>query len=845
MIETRPVRKLLLLLLAAWLSGALPAGDASAQASKAPPADATKSAPGKAAPAQPPPPAPSALLPPEVVAALNRVAASLAAVERDLQNLAEMEEDLGNLRNKVDDILADTTQTAELLRPQLAAVKSQIEKLGPAPAKDGPPEPQDVSDERKRLAGLAAALDGAIRSSELAWVRARQLVERISVLRYSLFTKNLMERLPSPLLPGVWRQVMTDANNVSYQFRAWADHWWQRGREKQGELAQLAGAALLLYVLLKAFFGWWTNRRLLKAEQPLPTFFERAVSAFWVAPLRALPAFAAGFVLYGGLDALNLLEGNPWGRSAPAVLKGVLVFSAVSALLSAVMAPGEPQWRLVSLADPAARRIARLLSAITAVYALDGVLTGIGRAFSVPLMLSVVQSFVASMAFAALLIGLLLTQFTPQGTSPAVAVSRHSPRWLKLPLWIVAIGMVAAALAGYVALARFAAQQLVLTGIVLLLVWLGYLAIRAFTREPPQRGLPVGELLEQRFGLDAPRRNQLARLTEFALTFALVIGALPFLMLQWGFSGADIRDLLTSLLFGVEIGQFRISLVRILAGIVLFIALLFSTRLFQRWLRDRMLASRMDPGIANSIETVVGYACTALAALVAVSYAGFDITSLAIVAGALSLGIGFGLQSIVSNFVSGLILLIERPIKVGDRVIVGDQQGLVRRISVRATEIETFDRASLLVPNSELITGRVLNWTHRDSLAAFNVKVGTSYSADPDQVIAILLKCADDHPQVLRTPPPTAVLEGFGDSALMFNLRVSLPDVSIHGAVQSDLRVGIFKALRAAGIEIPFNQMDVNLRDLEAIKRFVAQLAEEHAAQAAPGANNGKRVAGE
>ena len=189
-------------------------------------------------------------------------------------------------------------------------------------------------------------------------------------------------------------------------------------------------------------------------------------------------------------------------------------------------------------------------------------------------------------------------------------------------------------------------------------------------------------------------------------------------MLQWGFSGADIRDWFKSLFFGIEVGQFRISLARILLGIVLFIALLFATRLFQRWLREKALQqTRMDPGIVNSIDTVVGYVGIALAALLAVSYAGLDITNLAIVAGALSVGIGFGLQSIVNNFVSGLILLIERPIKVGDRIVVGDQQGLVRRISVRATEIETFDRASLIVPNSELITGRVLNWTHRNSLA--------------------------------------------------------------------------------------------------------------------------------
>ena len=206
----------------------------------------------------------------------------------------------------------------------------------------------------------------------------------------------------------------------------------------------------------------------------------------------------------------------------------------------------------------------------------------------------------------------------------------------------------------------------------------------------------------------------------------------------------------------------------------------------------------------------------------------------------------------MNNFVSGLILLVERPIKVGDRIVVGDQQGLVRRISVRATEIETFDRASLIVPNSELITGRVLNWTHRDSLGAVNVKVGVGYDSNPEQVLGILKKCADDHIEVLRNPPPLAFFENFGDSALMFNLRISLADIAKAGSVQSDLRVAILKAFREANIEIPFNQMDVNLRNLNGLGRDLAAYARENDGKVAEEArtsgaagNNVKRLAGE
>ena len=337
--------------------------------------------------------------------------------------------------------------------------------------------------------------------------------------------------------------------------------------------------------------------------------------------------------------------------------------------------------------------------------------------------------------------------------------------------------------------------------------------------------------------------NQLARLTELALTLALIICAIPLLMVQWGFQGADIRDWFKSLVFGLEIGTFRISLARILIGIVLFIALLFATRLFQRWLRERALQqTRMDPGIVNSIDTVVGYAGIAIASLLAISYAGFDITNLAIVAGALSIGVGFGLQSIVNNFVSGLILLVERPVKVGDRVVIGDQQGIVRRISVRATEVETFDRASLIVPNSELITGRVLNWTHRDSLGGATVRIGVTYDADPEQVLGILRACANAHPEVLRIPEPGAILERFGDNALIFALGITVADLSKSAGVQSDLRVAILKALRAADIEIPFNQVDVNLRDLDGVKRYIAHQLEAEGRRPSRGADQQRQA---
>ncbi len=513
--------------------------------------------------------------------------------------------------------------------------------------------------------------------------------------------------------------------------------------------------------------------------------------------MRAIPGIATALFIYAAFDYVGLLYYPTAAPAGAALLRAALIFIAVAALLKAVFAPNQHERRLVSLSNGAAKRICRLLKVLAAIYATDLFLSSLGQILYFPLSISVVQSLAASLGFAGVLIGLLMTRFELYGKGGTQKVPRDYPRWLKIPLWIAAGAIILACLLGYVALARFMSQQIMMTGVIGIVATLLFLAIRAFTRETGPERSTIGLVLEEQLGFDETRRRQLGWLAESLLSVGLALVALPLMMLQWGFSGADIRDWIKSLLFGFEIGQFKISLVRIIIGVLLFTAILFATRLIQRRLRENVLVQpRMDAGIANSIDTAVGYAGTIIAAMIAISYAGFDITNLAIVAGALSVGIGFGLQSIVNNFVSGLILLIERPIKVGDWVVLGNEQGNVKRISVRSTEIETFDRASLIVPNSELITGRVLNWTHRNALGRVVLKFSAGADADPRRVIDVLTACAQAHPDILREPAPLAVFDGYTATSTDFSLRVLLPDINRGLKVQSDLRIAIFEALR-------------------------------------------------
>jgi potassium-dependent mechanosensitive channel len=818
-----------------------PSAPVTAPPAATPPAATPPAAPP--APAAAPPSTPiTPLLPPEVTNPVEKLAKSIETAEKSIQQLKELEGELQRLRGNVEQIIYDSTATAEALRPQLAEVKSQIEKLGAPPAANQPPESATVVAERARLNAMAGALDGAVKTAELAWVRAKQLIDRITVMRYQIFARNLFERRASPVLPTMWRDVGERLPNIIGRSQYYGNDWLQWVGRKGASVAGVIAGALASYLLI-----WLAVRRLVIRRRDhdgtIPTFFDRIISAAKVAPARMLAPMAALGLIYTGFDMLELWF-SPWEHAAEIAAQGGLIFIVGSTLASVALAPRQPQWRLIPVDDRTASRLLFFVKAIVAVYIMDTVLVEFGRAIYVPLTITVAQSFVTNIATAVLLVALLLTPFVPQ-TGPLRAVngldhlnvdpvSRHAPLWIKLPLWMLTLGIIAASAIGYVALGRFISQQIVLTGTVMAIAGLFYLAVRAVTRERSGERSRVGGLLESRFGIDSARQGQLVKLGEITATFALVLLALPLLLLQWGFAAADIRDWAKALFFGFEIGQFRISLVRILIGVLLFIALLFLTRMTQRWLRDRVMAKgRVDPGVANSVDTAIGYVGIGLAALISVSYAGFDITSLAIVAGALSVGIGFGLQSIVNNFVSGLILLVERPIKVGDWIVVGDQQGNVRRISVRSTEIETFDRASLIVPNSELISGRVLNWTHRNLLGRVILKLTTDAQADPEKVLAILEQSAREQEQVLPSPSPMAALDAFAPDHLEFSLRVNLSDVTTSGRVKSNLHVAILKAFRKAGIYATI-QSSVTVAEAPAATVLAAHGQPANALAAAP-----------
>ena len=372
----------------------------------------------------------------------------------------------------------------------------------------------------------------------------------------------------------------------------------------------------------------------------------------------------------------------------------------------------------------------------------------------------------------------------------------------------ISAGAVCAATFGYIALGWFLSLQLLWIGTLICVtyvVWAVLDRLSASHREAiaQARGSADGANLA-RFQAPAVLLG-MSRLVLILVAFLLALS--PFGMQPGETLGGFFKAL-----GAFRVGSIVISLPKILVAILIVALVMAIGRGIQRWLdEDLFPTTRLDASLRDALQSSVRYFAIVLGLALAFVYLGIDIQNVALIASALSIGIGFGLQSIVSNFISGLILLSERRIRKGDWVVVGAEEGFVRNVAIRATEIETFDNATVVIPNSNLVSGVVKNWLMPDRSGRIRIAVSVSYEADTDRVVKVLSECARRHPEVLAHPEPQALLMRFADSGIDFELRCRIRNIAQHPKVRSDLSLAILREFRATGIEIAFPRRDVRV----------------------------------
>ncbi len=756
----------------------------------------------------------------------------LDQVETTLARPELTEADLLRLRDRVEPALNTIRDAANTLAPRADAVKARLDQLGPKPDDKSPPESPDVAGERDERQKEYNDLNETLLIGRALLVQAKQLTATIADRRRTIFARTLFKRSESLLSPDLWLSVAQSLPRDIIALRIVAGDWMSSiaTRAAEGRILALflaLGAAVALYAA-----RWRLAPRLEAREASIsnPTRLRRATTAAVRTLASTVPAAIAAFLVKAGLNGANLLP--PRIEPVISAILGGLVFVAFARSLGdAMLAPGRSAWRLIDVSDATAERLYRLVFIASGVMVLGKVLEEIFEAIASGLQVTVAIKGVIAAIFALLLVDTLRrirnTEACEEDSfGPYVATEPSIGAPLRVACWFLAVLVVADVLAGFVVFASFLVDQIVWVASIASVLTLLLILIDDAIIDILSGDGRVSVGLQSGIGLRKRSLEQIAVLLSGFLRLSMILIAGMLALAPWGVESGDLLSSLRAAFFGFKVGDVTISLSTIVVALILFLIGLGATRAIQRWLDSKYLpATQLDAGLRNSIKTGFGYLGFGVTAAIAFSQLGLSLDKIAIVAGALSVGIGFGLQSIVNNFVSGLILLWERPIKVGDWVVVGEEQGYVRRINVRSTEIETFERASVIVPNSNLISGVVKNWIHSDRIGRVNIKIGVSYTADPVEVSAILVECARAHELVLEKPAPLVLFSGFGVSSLDFDMYCFIGDVETRGQVASDLRFTILRTLRERGIGIPFPQQDMNVKGLDGIEETLRRLA--------------------
>ncbi len=752
--------------------------------------------------------------------------ARLEAIGRAVDAGASPEE-MASLEEETARYAAAAANLAALIQPLLQSRQRRLEPfLTSEETPDATPAGSgELQSLRADLEAEIDALNSLLRQVEVLRVRAIEELAHISSARRAALAANLLVRTPSILSPDLWLSAVPSSERVFFAVSMEIAAWIDLIRERKGW-----GGLLLLFaaITLSVFIIFRLRRWLLKRSFRDPSIFRPSLLARTRAGLATIlnatmPLIIGFIAVLAVLHALDLATPGI-ERIFNGLAGAALAIAFASGLARGLLSLDLPQWRVIGYPDAAARRITTAFIGFGVVFAAGYLLISLVALDDQSERLDLLAGGLFSLAIGAFsIVGLRALSLenrreahrTSKNASGTVARDTMPPMMASfvIVVWVATLISIAAPLLGYIPLGQFVALQIVWTIVVVQITRLTATFIVELLRAAVTQNSRYAPKLANSLGISGSGLEQLGVVAAGIGKLAIYVVAIILLLLPWGLSSGDLNLFLQRLIDGFSVGSAHISFAAIFTALIIFVLGFLGTRGTKRWLERELLSrSSLDIGLKASISTIFGYVGLVLTFIVGVSFAGIDLSSVALVAGALSVGIGLGLQGIVNNFVSGIVLMAERPIKVGDWVVVGQDQGIVKRISVRSTEIATFDNCSVIIPNSDLISGVVQNWMHNDLMGRVVVPVGVAYASDPEKVKELLLRCARAHANVLERPEPQVFFLDFAESSLNFDVRVYVSDIRTLLTTSSELRFMIHKCFKEEGVEIPFPQRDLNIR---------------------------------
>lgn len=747
-------------------------------------------------------PAPAVLSPEEIGKILDGVNASLTSIEKRLQKPELTDAELQELGAELSPASEQLLTAIPRLTPRLAAIQSRIDQLGPKPAAGAPPESPAVTAERADQQKAYDQISDLLKRANLLAVQTDQIGKAIANRRHTLFTTSLFERATSLVNPALWvvvvQEIPKDISTVKDLFGDWAGDVNRilTGWRNIAFWSSL-GTIVLLYIPAVILLRRGLSRQ---PSDTNPSRLRKILSAWGIALVAvALPVGT----IYALIFIFNIF-GLTNDRISPifhAIGGAMLRVATAAGIAFGLFAPARPAFRLPLLSNKSSRRIFQAIIAIAVIVSItrffEALTDAIGTSLFILVAIRSLGALIGAIALAAAYWSLGDAAVEQQDARATQGEREQSQEWYgayRILGWVIVFLILISVLTGYAAFGSFLLDQMLFVHFLAALLFMSLTLIDESMKSLTAPSSKLGHRVTSGLGV---RPNSLEFLTIFVsglLKSGLILIAIFLALVPWGFQSTDVQSEVRAAFFGFRVGVLEISPASVIGAFALFLFTYLGLKGVQQWLDKTLLPhTSLDLGLRNSIKVSFGYIAFMLAASMAMAYLGLSFEKLAWFAGALSVGVGFGLQSIVNNFVSGLIILWERAVRVGDWIVVGSDQGFVRRINIRSTEIETFDRASVIIPNSSLITGVVKNLLRNDSTGRIVISIAANAASDPEKIREVLIEIAKAHDLVLSIPSPQVIFKSVSGTQLEFDLMCYVGDVLSAQRVKSDLNFDIYK----------------------------------------------------